>query len=68
MAAIGSSSYFAKLNADQRRAVEHGVGDTADAPCPLLVIAGAGSGKPTRLRIASRIWLSTASIRGGFCF
>ena len=49
MAAAGSSSYFAKLNAEQRRAVEHGVGDTAVAPCPLLVIAGAGSGKTNTL-------------------
>ena len=35
---------FAALNAEQRRAVEHGIADLARMP-PLLVIAGAGSGK-----------------------
>jgi DNA helicase-2/ATP-dependent DNA helicase PcrA len=36
------------LNDAQRLAVEHGVGD-ADGPAPLLVIAGAGSGKTNTL-------------------
>jgi DNA helicase II / ATP-dependent DNA helicase PcrA len=35
---------FAALNAEQRAAVEHGMADLARMP-PLLVIAGAGSGK-----------------------
>ncbi|HET9206250.1 MAG TPA: UvrD-helicase domain-containing protein, partial [Burkholderiaceae bacterium] len=35
---------FAALNAEQRSAVEHGSADLARIP-PLLVIAGAGSGK-----------------------
>src|SRR5688572_7643961 len=35
---------FAALNAEQRSAVEHGMSDLARMP-PLLVIAGAGSGK-----------------------
>jgi DNA helicase II / ATP-dependent DNA helicase PcrA len=42
-----SAAYLDKLNADQRRAVLHGVdgaGDTA-----LLIIAGAGSGKTATL-------------------
>jgi len=39
--------YLAKLNTDQRRAVEHGTGDRA--PAPLLVIAGAGTGKTNTL-------------------
>jgi DNA helicase II / ATP-dependent DNA helicase PcrA len=39
-----STAYLDKLNPDQRRAVEHGVGPDADAR-PLLIIAGAGSGK-----------------------
>jgi DNA helicase-2/ATP-dependent DNA helicase PcrA len=38
---------FDDLNAEQLAAVEHGIGDTA-AP-PLLVIAGAGTGKTTTL-------------------
>lgn len=38
--------YLAKLNEAQRAAVEHGVGIDPVTPCPpLLVIAGAGSGK-----------------------
>src|SRR6266446_5380290 len=39
-----------KLNSEQRRAVEHGVRENACAPSmPLLVIAGAGSGKTNTL-------------------
>src|SRR5437868_4355272 len=42
--------YLAKLNAEQRRAVEHGIGAAAAQPAgPLLVIAGAGSGKTNTL-------------------
>jgi len=42
--------YLAKLNPDQRRAVEHGVGAAAvDHDGPLLIIAGAGSGKTNTL-------------------
>src|SRR6266566_9594984 len=42
------TAYLEKLNPDQRAAVEHGVGAGADAR-PLLVIAGAGSGKTDTL-------------------
>src|SRR2546423_11665167 len=41
-------TYLEKLNPDQRRAVEHGIGAHAD-PNPLLIIAGAGSGKTSTL-------------------
>ncbi len=41
------SSHLATLNAEQRRAVEHGDAGS-DAP-PLLIIAGAGSGKTNTL-------------------
>jgi ATP-dependent DNA helicase UvrD/PcrA len=41
-------SYLAQLNPDQRRAVEHGGPDYGEAP-PLLIIAGAGSGKTNTL-------------------
>jgi DNA helicase-2/ATP-dependent DNA helicase PcrA len=46
--------HLGTLNADQRRAVEHGIlcGDTTGCG-PLLIIAGAGSGKTTTL--ASRV-------------
>ena len=46
-----SAAYLEKLNPDQRRAVEHGVGEPAgaDAAPALLVIAGAGSGKTSTL-------------------
>jgi DNA helicase II / ATP-dependent DNA helicase PcrA len=41
-------AYLSKLNRDQRRAVEHGCADLA-ACGPLLIIAGAGSGKTNTL-------------------
>src|SRR5438132_12625761 len=41
------TAYLAKLNPEQRRAVEHGVG--APDHRPLLVIAGAGSEKTNTL-------------------
>src|SRR5438128_9730178 len=41
-------AYLEKLNPDQRRAAEHGIGQDAD-PRPLLIIAGAGSGKTSTL-------------------
>src|ERR1700719_4440431 len=45
-----STAYLEKLNPEQRRAVEHGVQDGKCAsPAPLLVIAGAGSGKTNTL-------------------
>ena len=45
-----SAVYLETLNPDQRRAAEHGVGKDAGAPAaPLLVIAGAGSGKTNTL-------------------
>jgi ATP-dependent DNA helicase UvrD/PcrA len=57
-------SHLADLNPEQRRAVEYGAPDFAAAG-PLLILAGAGSGKTNTL--ASRISSSTASIRGGSC-
>jgi DNA helicase-2/ATP-dependent DNA helicase PcrA len=45
-----SAAYLEKLNPDQRRAVEHGMGASeTDADRALLVIAGAGSGKTNTL-------------------
>jgi DNA helicase II / ATP-dependent DNA helicase PcrA len=45
-----SVAYLDKLNPEQRRAVEYGVPGQGCAPCaPLLVIAGAGSGKTNTL-------------------
>src|SRR3982074_1405683 len=43
-----TAAYLAKLNPDQRRAVEHGGPAFAEAG-PLLIIAGAGSGKTNTL-------------------
>ena len=43
-----STPYLAKLNAEQRAAVEHGGPDFAAAG-PLLIVAGAGSGKTNTL-------------------
>jgi hypothetical protein len=42
------AAYLAKLNAEQRRAVEHR-GESLDEAPPLLIIAGAGSGKTNAL-------------------
>ncbi|WP_024882358.1 ATP-dependent helicase [Methylosinus sp. LW3] len=44
-------AYLEKLNAEQRRAVEHGLHDglSASVGGPLLIIAGAGSGKTNTL-------------------
>ena len=45
-----SLAYLKSLNCEQRRAVEHGVREKDAAPSsPLLVIAGAGSGKTNTL-------------------
>ncbi len=45
-----SAAYLDKLNPEQRRAVEHGtIADDAAHTAPLLVIAGAGSGKTNTL-------------------
>lgn len=43
-----SAAYLDKLNPEQRRAVEHG-GEPGGHAAPLLVIAGAGSGKTSTL-------------------
>ena len=42
------TAYLDKLNPQQRRAVEHGGSELAEAG-PLLIIAGAGSGKTNTL-------------------
>ncbi len=44
---------FEALNAEQRMAVEHGVGEACTSDGPLLVIAGAGTGKT--MTLASRV-------------
>jgi DNA helicase-2/ATP-dependent DNA helicase PcrA len=43
-----TAAYLATLNPQQRRAVEHGC-DKLDEASPLLIIAGAGSGKTNTL-------------------
>ncbi len=44
-----SAAHLEKLNAAQRQAVEHGIGDGRTIGAPLLIIAGAGSGKTNTL-------------------
>ena len=44
-----TASHLDKLNPDQRRAVEHGIGAPRRRGGPLLVIAGAGTGKTNTL-------------------
>ncbi|MCW5692869.1 MAG: ATP-dependent helicase [Pseudolabrys sp.] len=46
--AAAPADYLAQLNPEQRRAVEHGGASLAEAS-PLLIIAGAGSGKTNTL-------------------
>ncbi|MGD9805414.1 MAG: ATP-dependent helicase [Hyphomicrobiaceae bacterium] len=46
---MAGTSYLADLNPAQRRAVEHGVAAGSHVTGPLLVIAGAGSGKTNTL-------------------
>ena len=49
MLADSKDKYLDALNPAQRRAVEHGVGPNGTIGAPLLVIAGAGSGKTNTL-------------------
>src|SRR5215472_9780405 len=49
MLAPSAASYLETLNAEQRQAVEHGVTADGHIGAPLLVIAGAGSGKTNTL-------------------
>ena len=49
MLANAQQTYLDTLNPQQRRAVEHGVGCDGTVGSPLLVIAGAGSGKTNTL-------------------
>ena len=49
MLATTAASYLETLNPEQRRAVEHGVSADGHIGAPLLVIAGAGSGKTNTL-------------------
>ena len=46
---LASASYLSELNPEQRRAVAHGVAQDIHIGLPLLVIAGAGSGKTNTL-------------------
>ncbi|GIQ77775.1 ATP-dependent helicase [Bradyrhizobium sp. RD5-C2] len=46
---LANTAYLDALNSEQRRAVEHGVGADGIVGAPLLVIAGAGSGKTNTL-------------------
>src|ERR1700733_11251364 len=55
-ATVKMKEYLAKLNREQRAAVEHGIGEGKNCR-PLLVIAGAGTGKTNTLthRVAQLI-------------
>jgi DNA helicase-2/ATP-dependent DNA helicase PcrA len=46
---LTAATYLDELNSEQRRAVEHGVRKNSTVGPPLLVIAGAGSGKTNTL-------------------
>ena len=49
MVAEAADRYLESLNSEQRRAVEHGISSEGTIGLPLLVIAGAGSGKTNTL-------------------
>ncbi|UGY14308.1 ATP-dependent helicase [Bradyrhizobium septentrionale] len=49
MPELANTAYLDALNSEQRRAVEHGIGKDCIVGAPLLVIAGAGSGKTNTL-------------------
>lgn len=49
MLADAAEGYLDGLNSEQRKAVEHGIGAGGTIGSPLLVIAGAGSGKTNTL-------------------
>src|SRR5205809_4408485 len=48
-ASAAADDYLDLLNAEQRRAVEHGCDQSRSGSGPLLIIAGAGSGKTNTL-------------------
>ena len=61
-----TTAYLDTLNSEQRRAVEHGVTELGyNTGGPLLVIAGAGSGKTNSLAHlpphASPLWVQPSS-------
>ena len=65
---MDSPAYLRDLNVAQRAAVEHGVLDAAggaEIPGPLLIIAGAGTGKTSTLahRVAHLILTGTGPER-----
>ena len=62
-----AAAYLDKLNAEQRRAVEHGVGAGMTDAAPLLVIAGAGSGKTNTLAHRVAHLIAAAPIRAASC-
>lgn len=60
-----STGHLEKLDAEQRLAVEHRSFDgPADAPAPLLVIAGAGSGELPDVPTLSETLPQAAAVRG----
>ena len=47
---MDDAAWLAQLNSEQRRAATYGIGDSAkEIPGPLLIVAGAGSGKTNTL-------------------
>ena len=58
----GAFDYLASLNAQQRLAVEHGIGPAKANDCgPLLIIAGAGSGKTSTLACRAAHLIATGA-------
>ena len=61
-----NAAYLAKLNPQQRRAVEHGRADRFRRAA-LLIIAGAGSGKTNTLAHRVAHLVVSGSTRAGSC-
>ena len=63
-----SVAYLESLNSEQRRAVENAVTEKNTVPgAPLLVIAGAGSGKTNTLAHRVAHLISMVLIPAGYC-
>jgi DNA helicase II / ATP-dependent DNA helicase PcrA len=65
--ALETGSYLEALKPEQRRAVEHGVTVNGHVAAPLLMIAGAGSGKTNTLAHRVAYLIARGAFPAGSC-